>query len=430
MNNKLIPFLFVSIFLSVCSCEDKKVIENSNKNEETTFRTYYDSELNINILEDDTTYYSQVNDNNFNNYDHQISRQNELFAIKELDKMSYFGNCVFSPYNISLSYSIMANVADNEVQKELMDYLNTDSNISNKITNDYYRKTINTMTVENAGNDMSFKNKIWVKGHSEIKRSFLSLLNYYNTDIKGIDFYYDKDKVTSEVMAHSNNKNASIIYDDYAGINSIVTNSIFFNKKWKHNYKCFYNEKFFNGTDSITCKKFGLDGIANIYDSFYYIIELPYVDDDYSMYVIYTGFTDIRFSNVLNDINNHGGISNIIKNMTPSYVNFRMPEFSIDNSSPYKASRDYQLGVTLSNISNNPFTINDIYQVCSVKVNCDGTLAEVFNPIETIIPPFTNSPFPPQQDYVIIDIDQPFWFVIRNNKLATILFAGYVSRIL
>ena len=231
MNNKLIPFLFMSIFLSVCSCEDKKVIEDSNKNEETTFRTYYDSELNINILEDDTTYYSQVNDNNFNNYDHQISRQNEVFAIKELDKMSYLDNCVFSPYNISLSYSIMANVADSEVQKELMVYLNTDSNISNKVTNDYYRKTINKMTVENAGNDMSFKNNIWVKGHSEIKRSFLSLLNYYSTDIKGVDFYYDKDKVTSEVMAHSNNKNASIIYDDYAGINSIVTNSIFFNKK-------------------------------------------------------------------------------------------------------------------------------------------------------------------------------------------------------
>ena len=442
---------FVSCFLFllvVCSCSDKNNMDDTipEANEDNELLSHFDNDKNINVIDNDTAYYSPVIDFSYSDYDYQISKKNEMFAIRELYNCSFGENFVFSPYNISLTYSIMINAADENVEQMLKDYMGIDDGISNEINSAYYQKTIGLLNGNSYSTDKKYMfqngsfvsvdklhitNKLWVKEHSYINKSFVSVLKRFSTDIKGVNFLLDNNEINSEAIEYSDNENASIDYSDYSSINSIMTNSIIFSQKWKDHYDRFYKQSFANmDKDSVRCTKFGFNGDANLYScGFYYVIELPYKDEDYSMFVIYPCFTDMRFDNVLLDINNKGGLSYIIGDMKTTLVDFRMPEFCIKKSSPYTGGQKFDLGLSLSNVSNNAFCLNNVYQICSVKVDCDGTsaIASVpFPPGATETPPDPSLPEKP----VELDVDRPFWFVIRNNKLSMIIFAGFVSNIL
>ena len=43
-------------------------------------------------------------------------------------------------------------------------------------------------------------NKLWVKEHSYINKSFVSVLKRFSTDIKGVNFLRDNNEINSEAM--------------------------------------------------------------------------------------------------------------------------------------------------------------------------------------------------------------------------------------
>lgn len=437
----LFYFLCFILFFA-CDSTDKE------KNNELVPMVKFDPRYNLYIIENDTTYYSTRIDYNYDNVDYQICKGNEKFAIKELKNMviGKDENCVFSPFGLSLTYSMMINGSSSNEEKEARDFLGIDEHISTTDNNYFYRKTIHEINKDTCANMDSqgntsglipgslsrdyiqFTNKIWIDKTVQIKRSFISSVNQYAMGVHGIDFVSEQSNINSEIANSSDNKNASIVIDsDNSIINSIVTNSIRFNKWWKYKYEKYDAEYFMNnGTKAIECKKFGFKGNAWVYDNIYYIVELPYWDSDYSMFVIYSPDQNVGYSNVLSDINDQGGLSAVVSKMKEMQVSFKMPSFTIDYSSPLGISDNEKCPKSFSNVSGNGFSLDKIYQVCSVKVDSRGTSAEV--DYSTSLPPLYN-PNTSQDNSPCIDVNSPFMFVIRNNKLATILFSGYVSKL-
>lgn len=437
---------FICFMFATC---DSSKQEKSN---ELILTATLDPRYNLYIIENDTAYYSTSIDYNYDNVDYQICKGNEKFAINALRDIANVenGNSVFSPYAMSLTYSMMINGSSKEEEKEARDYLGIDEQINTADNNEYYQKTIHEINKEECVNKDSksstsglissplsskdivyFSNKIWINKQIPIKRSFISSINQYAMGASGVNFDSNEGEINAEMVNYSDNNNASIKFGpDKGGINSIVTSSMRFNMRWNYKYDIFKSEQFYNNrTEVVECEKFGFEGVGLVYDNQYYIVELPYRDSDYSMYVIYSPNQNDNYGKVLLDINNQGGLSSVIGKMKEVEVYFKMPSFTIESSFPLIKSSNSKCPKSFSNVSDQAFTLDNVYQTCSITVDNRGTSAMFdISDVETTLPPLRNPNTPPD-DVTRIDVNSPFMFVIRNNKLATILFSGYVSKL-
>ena len=161
---------------------------------------------------------------------------------------------------------------------------------------------------------------------------------------------------------------------------------------------------------------------------YYSITEIPYIDENYSMFLIYTPFEDDRYLNVLNDIISRGGIDKCINKMEQTYLDLKFPTFSVENNISLIENNKSFLKFYSKVSPNEQFILNEISQVCALKVDENGTTAKVITGDtvtdikDLLVLGATSLP-----KFIEVDIDGPFWFLVRNNKLKTILFSGSIK---
>lgn len=422
------------ILTSICACGD----DYSNGEMEEN----YNKEMNIIIIEDSVDHSPVISETEYNKVEPIIRENNESFALKKIRDLSFDENVIFSPFNITLTYSMMMNGANKEEYEGIRDYINSTDDIDTEYFNTYYERSIETLNesspkVDNA--EVAISNKIWVREKTSIYRSFISVINKYRSQIEGVDFESDSYKIDDEITSESSFGPSAIKNESWNNVNSIITNSMRFNMQWYRKYNIYKNEDFISGTDTIKCRKFGFQGYAFAYDSFYKIVELPYNDSNYSMFVVYTPFTDLRHYNTINDIIAQGGLTKCIENMQICYLDFKMPIFELKSVLPFSTIEENDTLVDglkfYSNISNVIFELDDIYQVCSINVTEAGTSVKSFVHNDNVLNPddFSNLgsvTLPPKPDRPLeVNVDKPFWFFIRNNELGCILYCGYVKTI-
>lgn len=328
----------VNILFVFSSCEEGSTYLDTDR----TNISEYSSEYKINIINNDTTAYSRITDDNLSNADLIIAESFEHFAVERLNQLTQKINesFVFSPLNLSLTISLMNDANKEEDRKEINNYLKLPDKYSNINSNEYNRKIIKNIQKELDGNDNEIKisNKIWVKKNCNIYRSFLSTLNSYNAKIEGVEFNYDSDRnqINSYIQDNSNLNNSSLSTEFDDNMNSLFTNSIRFSLQWKDKLYT-YNDtlQYYSGgiPVSVITTKIGGFGKFNYADFGYYsITEIPYTDENYSMFLIYTPFADDRYSNVLNGIISCGGIDKCINKMEQTYLYLKFPTFSVENT--------------------------------------------------------------------------------------------------
>lgn len=99
----------------------------------------------------------------------------------------------------------------------------------------------------------------------------------------------------------------------------------------------------------------------------------------------------------------------------------------------YRYGDEYEYLKCYSKVSPEQFILNEIYQVCQIDVDKNGTSVEVQTQTQTDKRPVTKPSIKPgtgeTPQPIILDVDRPFWFIIRNDKLKNTLFAGQVRTI-
>ena len=396
--------------------------------------TEYSSEYNISIINNDTVAYPVIADNKLSEEDYKIAKVFENFAMQKLDEYSadLKNNFVFSPFNASLTFSLMNNATNEKEQKVINKYLGLNDSHTVDKANNYNRKVISKIQkdLDSKGNECRISNKIWVKNDSKIYRSFVATINSYNAKIEGIDFQLETYKIANYVQNNSNYNDASLPSVNEEKMTAMFSNSIRFSMKWASKLDTYVNETFINRTGAeVPCEKVGDYGRFNYIDCGYYnITELPYSDSNFSMFLIHTPFSDLRYYNTINNIMATGGLDECIQQMKMTNLALKFPKFSIENTMSL-IEKDKSFLKCYSMVSPNSFYLNSVFQFCKIEVDEQGTSATA----KVILPPTTT--FPPkgnpnvEVEYLDNDIDSPFWFIIRNNKLKSILFAGCIKEL-
>lgn len=424
----------VNILFVFSSCEEGSTYLDTDR----TNISEYSSEYKINIINNDTTAYSRITDDNLSNADLIIAESFEHFAVERLNQLTQKINesFVFSPLNASFTFSLMNNANKEEEQREINRYLELPDYYSIQNSNEYNRKVIKNIQKELDSNDNEIKisNKIWVKKNCNIYRSFLSTLNSYNANIEGVEFNYDSDRnhIDSYIQDNSNSNNFSLSKEFDGNTNALFTNSIRFSLQWKDKLYTYNDTLQYNsGGIPVSVIKTQIGGFGKFYYvdfGYYSITEIPYIDEDYSMFLIYTPFEDDRYLNVLNDIISRGGIDKCINKMEQTYLNLKFPTFSVENNISLIENNKSFLKFYSKVSPNEQFILNEISQVCALKVDENGTTAKVITgDTVTDIKDLLALGATSLPKFIEVDIDGPFWFLVRNNKLKTILFSGNIK---
>ena len=130
MTFKCSHLLKIAVFFiltSICACGD----DYSNGEMEEN----YNKEMNIIIIEDSVDNSPVISETEYKKVEPIIRENNESFALKKIRDLSYDENVIFSPFNITLTYSMMMNGANKEEYEGIRDYINSTDDIDTEYFN-------------------------------------------------------------------------------------------------------------------------------------------------------------------------------------------------------------------------------------------------------------------------------------------------------
>lgn len=342
-------------------------------------------------------------------------------------------NRVYSPLNIYLALSMLAETTAGNSRAEILNLLKTD-------TIENVRKNSQDLWKESYQNDGTYTsllaNSIWLREGEQYKQDTLDILakDYYASTFKGVmgDTKYDNQ------LHNWINENTNNLLKDEAGelkfsedtIMGIVS-TIYFNSAWKGEFLDSEEGTFYAPKEEIktTFMKEKDDGILYWGENFKAVKKLLNVDG--SMWIIVPD-EGVSTSDVVANEELYDMVDNYdYKNQKDMKVTLVMPKFDTTTDLDLIEVMK-EMGVNdifnsddadFSNISDrNNLEISQIKHAARVKVDEKGLEAAAFT---AMMMEATSAP-PQDMEEIEIRADKPFLFVIANNE-GRALFSGVIN---
>ncbi len=458
--------LFLNILFACSSSHDDSANVKPSEQEKTPVKPTYDSVYNVGygmyVVADDTIAYNKVN------YTHEVSSTESAikkvlneFSVEmlvEFVKADERKNIIVSPVSATMIYSLMSNFWD--VNKSNL--FKKNMKISDAKTDDinsYSRKLLNNNILigkKNDNGDYKISNCIWMQRDGTVYQSFLSMTNFYETSIKGIDFNNNNSisYIDSEIRQQTGRLNPEIGISDLWSreSNSIVTSSVSFKKEWETSFDVDSTyAQVFENVDGTTTKCKMLTSVRKAkygdFDSFQ-MLKIPYKEGEFSMYILLP-HQGKNLSQSLSDMKDIGmekcfDVVEASQNSNDSWdedtlISIRLPRFeyaattALNPSSSKNSVQTAMYQENLPLVSPNGFKLNNIFQTCFIEVNELGTNAFA----QTVgtqdgehktyaVPMIMNHAYKLADDNIIVipfNVVRPFALFIRDMEFGSISFA-------
>ena len=421
----------------------------SNDDGDTTLETL-SLEHNLYIVDNDTVPYD-FNEMTMplNATDEQICSALEEYSMTMLAEYSQDteNNTILSPMNATLMYSMISCMTDetsgNDCYKQ-MGLENYDVNDVNSYCRklNYHARQYENTSVE--GSKFSMSNNCWIQEKESVYKSFISTTKSFGINVKGTDL---QNRTGLDRIKQSLGESISSITNGtemtFAGnVTSLVTSSLDLQKKWKYKISYISGDTIFNNADGTisTCRKIGGTVSVNYskqetFDMF----ELPYSDDNFSLYIVYpqsSYFLNQSIASIQNK-----SLEKCINDLSTTTINIRVPAISLDGTTELYPSEKAQstsikpfYQAKLYKASPKAFSIGNTYQAYHIELNPQATsinivgtaLITIEEKNQKIAEDNTTAPRPYPGGTVkipTIHIEHPFILLIRNNNLKTIVYA-------
>jgi len=380
--------------------------------------------------------------------ENDIAKTVNNFSRNYFSKLDKDKNIFYSPYSIAAAFSIVANGAKGQTQKEILSALNA-KNIDSLNQNfknfragieENYRDGV---TLNEADLILIDKNFIG-KG---INKNFQSVVeDFYQSEIDAADFQKNLDSEKFRIKNFVAEKTNDFIsdYESAADESTILDllNVIYFKGDWenpfnaKNTWKSFFTNRDGSKIRVQMMAQTFKNEISYYADEKFVGIELPYKNNLAAMYVILP-----RFENFLNvaeswDAENFSYRENFlanIKNAPPFEGNVEVfiPKFELDiknnlveDLQKMGIRRAFTNSADFSNIvKNTRLKISNATHQAKLKVDETGTEAAAVTEITMV--KATALATPPKTIY--FRADRPFLFLIRDAESDVNLFAGVVN---
>lgn len=345
-------------------------------------------------------------------------------------------NFFISPFSVSMALAMTLNGASGQTYTDMARTLGL-SSLSNEQINESYQNLMAMFSGLDPSVKFDIANSIWYRNTFAVQDSFLNVdSTYFNAKVAALDFSNSgaADEINSWVSNNTNGKIQSVIQPPInPSAVMFLINALYFDATWKYTFDyahtklgTFYLSDGSTESDSMMVVHDTLDYYS---DSVFTAVELPYGDGDYSMLVLLP--TDITSAtNVIGTLS-QGEINEIIGGMKPEDVQLTMPKFKVMYSTKLnEALTKMGMGSAFSAAADftriNPaggLYISDVLHKTYIDVSEQGTEAAAV----TVVAVATTSieggqPVGP----IMVNVDRPFSFLIKENHDNTILFMGAV----
>lgn len=353
-----------------------------------------------------------------------------LNLFKELDNENN-ENLFFSPLSVQYALSMTLNGADDETFNQIKETLGFDDLNEHEI-NEAYRSLTDFLLNIDKKVLLSIANSIWYEQNLTAEEAFKkAMIEYYDAEIAALDFKSPEsvNAINSWVNNKTNGLIEKLIDSIPADAVMYLINAIYFKAEWQYKFDekatkegPFYLE---NGSEINTLLMYSDDVTVNYHtNTFAEVIDIPYGNGQYSMTILLPseGKNTQNILEVLDD----NALQEWINNTISTGVELIMPKFKIE----YKALLNEALsnmGMEIAFTDRADFTrlfiekyglmISRVIHKAVIEVNEEGTEAAAVTGVEVSL-----TSLPPEK--LMLTINRPFLFFIREKHSGSILFAG------
>jgi serpin B len=352
------------------------------------------------------------------------------------------GNLFYSPYSISLALAMTYAGARGETAKQMADTLhyllaqNALHSAFNSLALELSKRGEGAKGTDGEGFRLNIANAIWGQKDYKFLSTYLDLLaENYGAGLRVLDFIKDPNASRETINQWVSDQTAGRIKDlipegSITPLTRLVlTNAIYFNAAWQNPFTKSATDAdglfhLVNGTDVTVPMMRNTETYGYMKSGNTLAVELPYDGSELSM-VIMTNTTG-KFSDFENTLTLEA-VKAIIDDLNYTEVNLTMPKFEFESQfglkeilqsmgmvEPFEITADFTGMSTESDLH-----IDDVIHKAFVSVDEEGTEAAAAT---AVIVGTTSMPAEP----VIVTLNQPFVFLIRDIQTGTILFIGRI----
>jgi len=342
-------------------------------------------------------------------------------------------NIMISPFSVSSALSMLLNGASGETYDAILKTLSLEDKSLDEI-NDTYLKLMTDMVPVDERVVMDIANSVWVEEEFTVKEGFMQALDEY-FDAESRSFDIDDPNAYVDMNNWIENKTNGKIKNTLSGLapNTIMLliNAVYFNGKWKNQFdventsdKPFYLTP---GTSKNVPTMYNETTLAASHHDNVTLVDLPYGQGNYTMVIALPdeGVTPAEIASTLDAAKWQEWSASI--GTAGSEVQLSMPKFKYE----YKRSLSGDLGAMgmgiaftdnaeFANISDEQIKVLDVLHKTYIDTDEEGTEAAAV----TVVVVGTTSIDP---SIMVININRPFLYFIREIYTGTIVFMGVVE---
>ena len=396
--------------------------------------------ISVNILQSDKLRITspEVNESDLT----MLVEENSAFAFDLYQLLRQDNNNVFfSPYSISQALAMTYAGARGDTEKQMSDTLHF------VLAHNRLHPTFNSLDIElrkrgegargkdEEGFRLNIVNAIWGQEDYRFLPEFLDVLaENYGAGLRVLDFVNAPEASRITINDWVSEQTESRIEDliPEGAIDAltrlVLTNAIYFNAAWQFpfNEDATADGPFYllDGGEVIVPMMTQTESFGYAEGDDYQAVELPYDGQELSMVILLPG--DGQFETFESSMD-YQMIKSIISDLGNQQVNLTMPKFEFESEfSLKKALTTMGMPVAFSAdadfsgmTANRDLAIDDVLHKAFVSVDEAGTEAAAAT---AVIMTLTAVPAPP----VVVTVDRPFIFLIRDIETGTILFIGRI----
>lgn len=339
-------------------------------------------------------------------------------------------NVIISPLSISYALSMTLNGANGNTRDSMIKALRLKDITIEELNQSYKDLTASLLSVDKRIS-ISIANSVWTENNFVVKSPFTNILTgFYGAESKSFDI--SDPTVPTKINSWIEIKTNGLIKDMIDKLNDntvmLLINAIYFKGKWNIQFdKGATSSRAFSRPDgsnvnvpsmhqSETHKVYQGNGCT--------LVEIPYGQGNYVIDILLPDNNNI--SSITPQLTEEG-FNNMEDNLLSKKVNLYLPRFKYGYKKTLKDVLSlmgmriaFSDAADFSNISDLSLLINEVTHQAFIETNEEGTEAAA----ATIVDIGLTSAGP---EPVLIDINRPFVYFIRETSTNSILFMGKVA---
>lgn len=341
-------------------------------------------------------------------------------------------NVMISPLSISYALSMTLNGASGLTSNAMLEALRLSGKTPDEINKSYKNLTEALLSVDKRVL-MSIANSVWIENSFTASQAFIDILTeFYNSESRSFDISDPSapDKINEWIEDKTNGLIKDMVDKLEDNTVMLLINAIYFKGKWKSQFdKSKTTEMPFykTGGNQVSVPMMKQENDFNVYQGNGFVLaEFPYGQGNFVMDVILPD--EPGFINNVMDQLSIDSFTGWINQMYVREIDLSFPRFKYGYKKKLKdVLTDMGMGIAFtddadfSNISEvYDLLINDVTHQSFIETNEEGTEAAAATIVDIGL---TSMPPAP----LVIKLDHPFIYIIRETTTNTIIFMGLVS---